>query len=292
MNYIKEINAFYNSLEYTPLSNAAVLLWHALMQVNNRAGWVKEFSAASRVLTTKAQLKDTAFKTARKELEEKGYILVQNRSGNQAAMYQMISLTKFVVQSIEENEVNQEDHTIEEKSNCPSADKNDHNSDPLIKQEETKGKEIQNLNSSMDVCCFYNENFGKLPSHLQNEITEWVSMLGETLVMEAMKIAIETNSLKWSYVKGILKKWSAKGISTIEQVRESEQTFRLQQQSRYRSNPSQKKQEVIPDWFLERKESEKSKEKVILVEDKPDVEILLADFSRNKKIDRSINAAT
>ncbi|WP_081504599.1 DnaD domain-containing protein [Virgibacillus halodenitrificans] len=91
MNYMKEINAFHIQNMFDPLSGSAVALWSVLMHVNNLCGWKKEFTVAATQLQTMAGLKSTAFKLARKELQEKGRIIVTSRGANRAAMYQMIS---------------------------------------------------------------------------------------------------------------------------------------------------------------------------------------------------------
>nr|CDQ31383.1 DnaD domain protein [Virgibacillus halodenitrificans] len=91
MNYMKEINAFHTQNMFDPLSGAAVALWSVLMHVNNLCGWKKEFTVAATQLQAMAGLKSTTFKAARKELQEKGRIIVTSRGANRAAMYQMIS---------------------------------------------------------------------------------------------------------------------------------------------------------------------------------------------------------
>ncbi|APC49606.1 hypothetical protein BME96_16025 [Virgibacillus halodenitrificans] len=91
MNYMKEINAFHTQNMFDPLSGSAVALWSVLMHVNNLCGWKKEFTVAATQLQAMAGLKSTTFKAARKELQEKGRIIVTSRGANRAAMYQMIS---------------------------------------------------------------------------------------------------------------------------------------------------------------------------------------------------------
>ncbi|MBP2078413.1 DnaD domain-containing protein [Oceanobacillus polygoni] len=110
MNYIKEINAFYNHMERIPLSASAVALWHALLHINNKAMWIEEFTVSGVVLRVKAGLKESSFKRARTELKEKGYINYQSRSRNQAPIYRMVRL------SFDKNEIYQSelaDATIE-----------------------------------------------------------------------------------------------------------------------------------------------------------------------------------
>ncbi|WP_159457832.1 hypothetical protein [Virgibacillus dakarensis] len=91
MNYIKELNAFYNQVLINPLSGSAMTLWNALMHINNLCGWKKEFTASVSLLHLKSGIKGTTFKRARDELQKKGYIRFTSRGGNQAAIYQIIS---------------------------------------------------------------------------------------------------------------------------------------------------------------------------------------------------------
>lgn len=93
MNYIAEINSFYDWLETNSLSTSAIVLWHALMHINNKSRWVKEFGVASSVLCVKTGLSERTIRNARNELKQKGRIEWKSRGGNKAAVYQMVSLT-------------------------------------------------------------------------------------------------------------------------------------------------------------------------------------------------------
>ncbi|MBM7571400.1 DnaD domain-containing protein [Aquibacillus albus] len=253
MNYIKEINAFYNHLEFNPLSNAAVLLWHALMQINNKAGWRKEFTVAANVLAVKAQLKDSTFKRAREELREKGYIHFQSRGGNQSAIYQMISLTfttepnsHYISNEIQENNISK--HKANDKVNSNMDDRMNHKPAPLTKQEnvETKKDDIIKTTNNV-VASFYEENFGKITPYVKKEITSWVENLNEALILEAMKQALERNHIKWNYVKAILQTWKDKGLTSLADVEADMKAFKQKQRTLHQK-PMHVKQEVIPDW--------------------------------------------
>ena len=95
MNYIKEINSFYDWLETNSVSDSAITLWHAMMHINNKAGWKVEFTVASSVLCLKSGLSNSSFKRARNVLKQSGRIEWRERKGNQAAIYNLIS---FAVQ--------------------------------------------------------------------------------------------------------------------------------------------------------------------------------------------------
>ncbi len=92
MNYIREINAFYDWLETNVLSLSAVALWHALMHINNKAAWTDEFAVAISVLCVKTGLSPRGVTAARNELKLKSRIEWHSRKGSQSATYRIISL--------------------------------------------------------------------------------------------------------------------------------------------------------------------------------------------------------
>lgn len=94
MNYVREINAFYDRIETNGLSLSAIALWHALMHINNKAAWTDEFAVSVSVLCVKSSLSPRGVAAARNELAMKGYITWRSRKGNQSAYYRMISLAE------------------------------------------------------------------------------------------------------------------------------------------------------------------------------------------------------
>jgi hypothetical protein len=92
MNYLREINALYDWLETNPLTEHAIVLWYALMHVNNKAGWQREFAVAISVVELKTGMKKKTIERARNELAQKGRITWKSRTGNQSAVYRLVSL--------------------------------------------------------------------------------------------------------------------------------------------------------------------------------------------------------
>lgn len=87
MNYIIEILAFYDWLEWNPLPSSAICLWHSLMHMANKTGWQKEFTVPMGVLESKTGLKRTTVCDARNLLKQLGRIDWRSRNGNQCAVY-------------------------------------------------------------------------------------------------------------------------------------------------------------------------------------------------------------
>ncbi len=93
---------------------------------------------------------------------------------------------------------------------------------------------------------FFQECFGTLNSVNSEDITYWISDLGEDLVCEAMKRAALDNK-SYSYAKGIMKKWAKNNITTMEQVLAEDVKFENNRVKSYNSNPSPRK-ETLPEW--------------------------------------------
>lgn len=100
MNYIAEINAFYDWLEINPLSTSAIVLWHSLMHINNKCRWAKEFTVAASVLSVKSGLTDRTIRNARNELKQKGRIDWKTRGGNKSAAYTLLSLSETISDNV------------------------------------------------------------------------------------------------------------------------------------------------------------------------------------------------
>jgi len=97
LNYIREINAFYDWLETNSISDSAIALWYALMHINNKTGWVTEFAVALSTLETKTGLKKDAIIRARHRLQQLNRIEFKSRSGQQSALYSIKAFETCVV---------------------------------------------------------------------------------------------------------------------------------------------------------------------------------------------------
>ena len=92
MNYIVEINNFYDWLETNPVSDSSIVLWHALMHINNKCGWKSEFPVAISVLQLKTGLSKSSIERSRIALMNAGRINFTSRAGQKSAVYRMFAL--------------------------------------------------------------------------------------------------------------------------------------------------------------------------------------------------------
>ncbi|MFD1608853.1 DnaD domain-containing protein [Oceanobacillus luteolus] len=333
MNYIKEINAFYDLQEQTPLSGSAIALWYALMHINNKTRWKNRFTSPGSVLRNKAGLTESSFKRARAELESLGYIEVESQGRGKAPVYKMNSLVVedeevFGIDAVfqgSETEVSfhgisidrKEEHILEtgdqehlqskprlthhaDQSINPPPAQNvddqltdtpdqlvthlpDHKPAPLYKQYINKTKtKRNNINASAadtgadvfvdrkmnqqekgsDAIVFYQENFGLVGPFVAESLQDWIQTLGEELVIEAMKRALERNKTSWGYVKSILNDWYKKGIRTVGEAEAELVAFENERREKKGLSGGffVKKRDIIPEWYGEEERKRKERE--------------------------------
>ncbi len=91
MNYLKEILAFENWLEYNSTINKSdIRLWYTLLHTANRFNW-EEFTMPISTLIFKSKLSKSDIYRARNKLKQLGLIDFKERSGSQCAIYKMKS---------------------------------------------------------------------------------------------------------------------------------------------------------------------------------------------------------
>lgn len=103
---------------------------------------------------------------------------------------------------------------------------------------------------------FYEENgFGLLGGYAAEMMIKWLEKFNDEILILAMKEAIENDAKNWRYLNKILSDWEDQGVKTVQDAKAAIAKFRDKTKRNY--NQTQK-QEVIPDWFYERK-SQKDK---------------------------------
>ncbi|MFL8939056.1 DnaD domain protein [Rossellomorea oryzaecorticis] len=101
---------------------------------------------------------------------------------------------------------------------------------------------------------FFKENgFGQIGSYLQEKVQAWCEKLSGSLVVEAMKKAVDQRKQYWSYVEAILKKWELSGVKDVKDAEEKESDFMKQKVAGKGKGQGQKRKPVrtekLPDWF-------------------------------------------
>lgn len=234
MNYIREMNSFYNWLLYNPLPTGAIALWHSLMAINNKAGWADEFTVANIVLQGMTGLSRQGLDRARNTLVQKELILYKKGTSNQAGKYKIISLDCNKVGTVVVTQQDTEDSekvldckiigTEQDTRRTENDTQGGHNSSTLNKLNETKLNDINNNNTEQEKLDdkFIDKEFSELVKLYQNCIgqpngltADWVESLKNEFGFEWVKNAMleaESQGVRTkAYVTRILSNWKAWG---------------------------------------------------------------------------------
>ena len=172
MNYIMQLNVFYEKASGESLSLKAIGLYMLLLNKNNRLGWIEEFKMTNKVIMSVANCTLHDLRIARNELEEKGYIIYKKGTKGQAGNYKIINLEKeFLKKCNKSSEQNDTNFSLVEKNINKSSEQNSINIS-LLSEDINKSSEQNDTNFSL-----VEKNINK--SSEQNSIN--ISLLSEDI---------------------------------------------------------------------------------------------------------------
>lgn len=152
-------------------------------------------------------------------------------------------------------------------SNNNLSNNNYYNDNQVGQQNEVDEKNEKVINENPFT--FFEQNgFGALGKHIGDKIGSWIDDVGEELVLQAMKIAVENSAINWNYVETILRDWSSKKFTSLadyeaHELKREQERSRKKKQVGGRRYGAPAKEEIVPEWF----NREESKEPE--VEEKP-----------------------
>lgn len=286
MNYLKQVLALNQLQLRDPLSKGQYMLFQALLNVNNDCGWIEWFEVASIRLELFSQMSREGVQKARKELIERGLIEFKS-NGTRAGSYRLKKLyedstqTSTQVSTQNSTQTNSEIEPLstplptqlEKNTQMSTQDSTQsgtqgstQDSTPLNKLNKTKlNKSKVNSCSSYtemsteksadnddnktteNVFEFYQKNFGILSSFVQEDILYWIRDIGDELVLEAFKRALEQNK-EYGYAKKIMQSWVRKGIDSLEKAEAERVQFIRANEKRGNSYQRTGRVANVPDW--------------------------------------------
>ncbi|UTE77489.1 DnaD domain-containing protein [Rossellomorea sp. KS-H15a] len=117
--------------------------------------------------------------------------------------------------------------------------------------------EQQQSAAECPVTFFKNNGFGRMGTYIQEKIKSWCDSLSESLVVEAMKRAVEQGKQYWSYCEAILVKWDQLKVRDVEDARTKEFQGMVEKYSKRNVRMGTRKPvrtEMLPDWFTSESE--------------------------------------
>ena len=201
MEYITEIKAFYNLTVDNPLSTGQIALWHALMYINNKCHWTKNFTVSNATLQLYTGLSVQGLIKARNVLKQRGLIDFTSGTRGQAPAYEMKTSSNNVTKSITNS-------TTTVKSSAKQKDNQKDNNSLTLKRQKTKDKDKDNINplipfegkllESVNLWLAYKAERGQKykPTGLQTlfkKIQDGVTEYGEAAVIRSIDNSIANN---------------------------------------------------------------------------------------------------
>lgn len=297
MNYLKQVLALNQLQLRDPLSKGQYMLFQALLNVNNDCGWIEWFEVASIRLELFSQMSREGVQKARKELIERGLIEFKS-NGTRAGSYRLKKLyedstqTSTQVSTQDSTQNSTQTNTEIESLSTPlptQLEKNTQMSTQDSTQSSTQdGTPLNKLNktklnkSKVNSCTsytemsteksadkdddkttenvfeFYQKNFGILSSFIQEDILYWIRDIGDGLVLEALKRALEQNK-EYGYAKKIMQSWVRKGIDSLEKAEAERVQFIRANEKRGNSYQRTGRVANVPDWVNNPNETKETK---------------------------------
>lgn len=100
MNYIAQLNCFFDSLQSNYYSSTAQLLYHTLLMINNKCGWIDWFQRTNQSICDLTGMSENTLKRARNELKQLELIdFIQATKKGQITKYKIIMVSKCGVEN-------------------------------------------------------------------------------------------------------------------------------------------------------------------------------------------------
>lgn len=90
MNYINQLNNFFEVKMVNPISPNAQCLYINLFFINNKCGWKERFTVSNTMISALTGIDRRTLDRVRNELIQKGYIEYKKGTGNQAGTYLIV----------------------------------------------------------------------------------------------------------------------------------------------------------------------------------------------------------
>ncbi|HFU5890969.1 TPA: DnaD domain protein [Enterococcus faecium] len=263
MDYIGQLNAFDNWLEYNELGAGPQLLWYKLMAIANKSGWQSELSIANTRLQAMTKTSEKTLINNRNQLIQNGLLQYKKRGRTKAGIYLITDLTgnftakKKVIDTVENPttgnitvnskvnpKVNREVNPSVDSTVNPSAYINNTKQDNTNKEDE----------DDLGVYEFIQVSWGKPPTGLlQGALGPMIKKWGSEIILFAFRLAFE-NSVEMpglkKYVEAILESWNKQNIKTLDDALKAQEDYKNRKKKQSCTPKYQKnvRREKLPDW--------------------------------------------
>ena len=195
MSYLNELLAFDTWLDTHELSTSAIVLWYALMQIDNKTGWKERFNVPNSLLSVKTGgLSVPAIHRAREALRKEGLIEYYTRTGGRATEYKLLPFC-VPLQNVKATD----QRTDQRTDHIPRQDK--------IRQDKTTTTTSSaGSDDFAQVVQAYSRNIHPVYGEYEAQgLQEIFDTYGKDQCLEAFKIASQKNARNLRFIEGVLK---------------------------------------------------------------------------------------
>ncbi len=121
----------------------------------------------------------------------------------------------------------------------------------LLKNKDDDDKKPMSIASHF----YEQQGFGSQCAYITSKIRYWLTIFSEEMLVHAMKLAVEHNVLRWSYVEKILQNWFNNKIKSLADIAIDQQHFQARKQQ-MQQKKAKRRREIIPKWFHQRHEED------------------------------------
>jgi hypothetical protein len=227
MNYIKQLNSFYQLLPSNPINSNAQSLYFFLLNYNNGLGWIKEFTVANSIVMGYTELNISALQRARNALVQKGYIKYQKGISNSAGRYTIVEFEQqSEQQSEQQNEQQSEQQTDNKVNNRTNNTTNTLNKLNKTKQNNKK-ENIKEKHGKYSHVLLTPAEYEKLKTDYTNA-EELITYLDEYIEMKGYKAKSHYLAIKKWVVDAVAER-KAKSQQNVDRDKESERQIKMLQ---------------------------------------------------------------
>lgn len=227
MNYISEIRAFYDWIQFNSTPADAQALWHTLMYLNNKYAiqingqwfWRVEFTVTNTTLQSMLKFSRTQLDRMRNVLIQSGRIEYRKGRGNQSGAYKMIPFdAQYVTQTVTHPVTQTDTQTVTQvwrilrplnNNNITPTLNLDNDGDDDARVRDETGKLI-----TPEI--LFTDCFQQKPSAVEIKSCEQILRIYDPdLVEYAFERAAEMGQKNLAYVRGILNRLRGRGIKNM-----------------------------------------------------------------------------
>ena len=173
MNYLELLNAFYERIQCSRISNNGQLLYYTLLAINNKSSWSDWFSRTNVSISSLMNVSEKAFMNARAELKQLGLIdFVPSKRRGECTKYRILYPTKYSTKASTNSS------TKEVQSTVQSAD---------IDKQKQKTKTKKSISNEIPEKCAQN-SAGAIPQDTLDRYIASMEALGKPMTPSGLEM--------------------------------------------------------------------------------------------------------